>query len=93
MCASFTGNPCAIIDSCNTLINATDETDFTTFYCGLSPFVWHILIIGGEMNTQIYKYENNKYCFHNPSNKYTYGEYHPDFSLDNIIACINNILF
>ena len=44
--------------------NASDETDTITVYNQLSPLVWHIpkhnvLIIGGDVNAQTGKDENN----------------------------------
>ena len=64
MCASFKDNPCTTILSCNSPINARDETDITTFYNELLFLVRHISkhnvqIIGGDMNVHVGKDENN----------------------------------
>ena len=58
--------------------------DITTVYNELSLLVQHIpkhkvLIIGGEINQQIDKNENNKFFLHNSSNRKR--EYPVDFSL------------
>ena len=55
-----------------------NQNSNTTFFDGLSSFAQHIpkhnvLIIGGDMNAQISKDENNKFCLHNLSNRN--GEY------------------
>ena len=55
---------------------------YTTFYYELSPLARHIskphvLIIGGDMNAQITKDKNNKFCLHNLPTRN--GEYLTDF--------------
>ena len=66
MWGSFNGNSCTTIPT-----NASEEADIVTFYA-LSSLVWHIpkhnvLIISANMNVQIGKDENNKFCLHNSS--------------------------
>ena len=48
--------------------NVSEKTDIITFYNEPSSLVWHIrkhnvLIIGGDMNAQVGKDGNNKFCF------------------------------
>ena len=67
MCASFNEKPCESITSFNSPSNASDETEIITFYNDLSSLIRRILkhnlqIIGGDMNAQIGKDENNKLC-------------------------------
>ena len=73
MVATFNGNPSTIIISCYNPTNASDKTDPNTFYKELSSLVHsitrHILIIGGDMNSQIGK-NDNKFCLHNLSNRW-----------------------
>ena len=65
--------------------NTSDETDITTLYDWHIPK--HVLIIGGDMNAQIGKDENDKFCLHNLSNRNC--EYLTDFSLKNSLSCLN----
>ena len=60
MCASFNDNPRITIIFGYNPSNTSDETDIITFYYELSSLVWliskyNLLIIGVDMNTQIYK--------------------------------------
>ena len=75
MIATFNSNPCAKFISYSP-INVIDESDLITFYKELCSLVRsipkrNVLIIGGDMNTQIGKNENNKFCLHNSSNRLT----------------------
>ena len=85
MIATFNGNSSTTIISCHSPTNASDEKDLITFYNELSSLVRsipkHILIISGDMNVQIGKDENNKFCLHNLSNRK--GEHLTEFSLEN----------
>ena len=70
MYASFNGN------------YATNATDISTFYNNLSFIVWHIpkynvWIISGDINAQIGKDRNNKFCLYNLPNRNV--EYLADF--------------
>ena len=47
----------------------------------------NILIINGDMNAQIAKDENNKFCLHKSSNRN--GKYQADFTSENRIGCLN----
>ena len=69
MCVSFNNNPCTTIISCYSPINASNKIDIITFYNKLSSLVQHILINSGDMNAQIGKGKNNKFCLHNSSNR------------------------
>ena len=65
------------------LTNARKESDTKTFYKELSSFAQHIPkhnapIIGEDMNAQICKDGNNKFCLHNLPNKN--GEYLADIT-------------
>ena len=60
MVATFKGNPSTTRISCYSSTNASDETDFDSFYNEPSSLVCsipkhNILIIGGDMNAQIGK--------------------------------------
>ena len=66
--------------------------DMITSNNDLFYFVLHIPkhnipIIGEEMNAQIDKDENIKFCLHNSSNRN--GEYLANFSLENRIGCLD----
>ena len=78
MCATSNSNSCTKIISFYSPTNASDEMDIITFYNKLSSLAWYILkhniqSIGGDMNTQIGKNENNKFGLHILPNRY--GEY------------------
>ena len=56
MSSTFNGKPCTTIVFFYNAINASDESDITTFYGQLSPLAQHIpkhnvLNIGGEIKT------------------------------------------
>jgi len=92
MSATFNGNPCMTVVSCYSPTNASDETDVETFYNGLSSLCRHtpkhnVLIIGGDMNAQIGKTENNRFSLHNTSNRN--GDLLAEFSLANRLVCLN----
>ena len=92
MAATFNGNPRATIISCYSPTNVSEETELVTFYDELSLLVRSILkqnmlVIGGDMNTQIGKNRNNKYCLHNTSNRN--GQHLTDFMIENRLACLN----
>ena len=65
MVATFQGNPRATIISCYSPTNVSEETELVTFYDDLSSLGRSIpkhngLVIGGDINAQIKKNENNK---------------------------------
>ena len=66
----FNSNPSTTIISCYSPNNASDETDFDTFYNELSFLVrsipkYNVLIIRGDMNHSIgKKIINNKFSLH-----------------------------
>ena len=67
MVASFNGNPSITIISCYSPSNTSDETDLMTFYNELSSLLrsipkHNVVIIAGNMDTQIGKDESNKFC-------------------------------
>ena len=91
MCTLFDSNTSKTIVSSYSHTDASDETDIITFYDELSSLVRHIpkhnlLIIGGDMNAQISKDENNEFCLQNLSNRN--GQYLADFSLKNRLICL-----
>ena len=60
MGATFNGNPNAMIISCYSPINVSEETELVTFYEELSSLVrsipkHNLLVVGGDMNAQIGK--------------------------------------
>ena len=86
MVAMFNGNPNTTIIFCYSPTNESDETDLISFYNQLSSLIrsipkHNILIVG--------KYENNKFCLHNSSNKN--GEHLTEFSRENGLTCLNTI--
>ena len=90
--ASFNINPCTTIISCDSLTNASDEKDILTFSNELSSLVrltpdYNVPNIDEDMNGQIDKDENNKFCLHNLPNKN--GEFRAKFSLEIRLACLN----
>ena len=92
MVATLNGNPSSTIISCYSPTNASNETDLITFYNELSFLVCNIakhnvLISGGDMNAQIGKDENNKFCLHNLLNRN--GVHLTEFFLKNRLICLN----
>ena len=88
----FHSNPCTTIISCCSLTNDGDETDITTFYDGISSLIRHIpkytiLIIGGDMNVQISKDENNKFGL--LKLPYRNGKYRTNFLHENNLSYLN----
>ena len=49
--------------------------------------IHNVLIISGDMNAQIGKDENNKFCLYNLPNRN--GKHQADFSLKNSLSCLN----
>ena len=93
MVTTFNSDPSATIISCSRATNTSDETDLITFYSKLSSLVssipkHNVLIIGGDINAQIGKNKNNKYCIHNSSNRN--GEHLTGFSLENRLIFLNS---
>ena len=91
MVATFNDNPCETIISCFSPTKI-EETDLIAFYNELSSLVCsspkhNVLIIGGDMNDQIGKNLNNKFCLHGSSKRN--GEHLTDFTLDNRLTCLN----
>ena len=87
MYASFNGNPSTTIIS-----YANDETVNLTFYNELPLIVRYIpkhnvLIIGGDINTQINKDKNQKICLHNSLNRKWVYLTKP--LLENRLTCLN----
>ena len=81
ICGSFNGQNCSTIISSNYPTNASDETDIIT-YNKTSSLVQHILkhnvvIISGNMNADIGKDRNNKFCLYDSPNRN--GEYLSNF--------------
>ena len=91
MYATFNGNSCTTIISYYSSTNASAKKDIIIFYNKLCSLVQQITkhytqIINVDMNVQIGK-DRNKFCLYNSSNRN--GEYIPDFSLQNKLACLN----
>ena len=92
MLAIFNGNPSAIIISCYSPTNVSEENDLITFYNELSSLVrniskHYVLVIGGDMNAQIGKNVNHKFSSHNTSDRKR--EHLTDFTLKNRLTCLN----
>ena len=92
MAATFNGNPRATIISCYSPSNVSEETELLAFYDELSSLLrsipkHNVLVIGGDMNAQIEKNENNKYRLHNTSNRN--GQHQTDFMIENRLTCLN----
>ena len=67
--ATFNGDPRATIISCYSPISVSEETELVAFYDELSSLVrsipkHNVLVIGGDMNAQIWKNRENKYSLH-----------------------------
>ena len=93
--ATFNGIPSTTIISCYSPTNVSEETDLIAFYNELSSLVrsipkHNVLIIGGDMNTQISKNVNNKFILYNSSNRN--GKQLSDFTLENGLTCLNTKL-
>ena len=91
-CVPSNNNPSTRIVSCYCPTNVSDKMDIITFYNGFSSPVRYIpknnvLTIGEEINVQIDKNENNKFCLLNLP--YRNGEYLTDLSLENSLSCLN----
>ena len=74
MVATFNSNPRATIISCYSSTNVSGETELVAFHDEQSSLVrsiskHNVFVIGGDMNAQIGKNENNKYSLHNSSNR------------------------
>ena len=94
LAATFNGNPRAIIISCYSPTNVSEETELVAFYDELSSLVrsipkHNLLVISGDMNAQIRKNGNNKYSLHNTSNRN--GQHLTDFMIENRLTCLNAI--
>ena len=92
LAATFNGNPRATIISYYSPTNVSEETELDAFYDELSSLVRSIsknnlLVIGGDMNTQIGKNGNNKYSLHNTSNRN--GHHLTDLMTENRLRCLN----
>ena len=92
MAATFNGNPRASIISFYSPTNVSEETELVTFYMVLSSLVrsiakHNLLVIGGDMNVQIWKNRNNKYSLQNTSNRN--GQHLTDFMVENRLTCLN----
>ena len=92
MAATFNGNPRATIISCYSPTNVSEETELVAFYDDLSSLVrsipkHQVLVIGRDMNAQIGKNGNNRYSFHNTSNRN--GQHLTEFMMENRLTCLN----
>ena len=90
MVATFNGNPSTTI-ICYSPIYDSNKTDVIPFYNDLSTLVRSIpkhivLIVGGDVNAQRGKNENNKFCL--PNSSYKNGEHLKYFSLENGQTCL-----
>ena len=85
MCATSNGNPGTTIISCynptNAVMKQTSPPSTTSYLLLFDTF--SNIIISEDMNPQIGKDKNDKFCLHR------HGEYLADFSLKNKLACLN----
>ena len=84
--------PKARIISCYSPINVSEETELIALYDELSCLVHsipkhNVLVIGGDMNAQIWKNGNHKYNQYNSSNRN--GQHLTDFMIENRLTCLN----
>ena len=68
------GNPTTTVISCYSPTNVSEEEDVTDFYRELSNFnrllsKHNIVIIAGDFNAHLGLVENNKFTFHNITNR------------------------
>ena len=92
MGATFNGNARATIISCDSPTNVSEETELIAFYDELSSLgrgipKHNVLVIGGDMNAQIWKKGNPKYSLYNWSNRN--GQHLTDFTIENKLICLN----
>ena len=92
MTATFNGNPRITIISCYSPTNVSEETELDTFYDEISSLVrrvprHNVLVIDGDMNAQIGKNGNNRYCFHKASNRNR--QHLTEFMMENRLTCLN----
>ena len=92
MVATFNGSPRAKIISCYSPTNVSEETELIAFYNELSSLVCcipkhNVLVIGGDMNAQIWENGNSKYILNNTSNRN--GQYLTDFMIENRLTWLN----
>ena len=92
MTATFNGNPRITIISCYSPTNVSEETELYAFYDELSSLVrsipkHNLLVIGGDMNAQIGTNGNNRYSFHNTSNRN--GQHLTYFMMEIRLTCLN----
>ena len=92
MYAIFFGSPRTTIISYYSPTNASNELDITTFYNQLFFLAQHIsthimLVISGDMNAQIGKDENGRFCLHTLPNRN--DKYLADFLQENSISYQN----
>ena len=72
--ATFNGNPATYIISCYSPTNISEEEEVSLFYQELSSLVrqvpkHNVLIIGGDMNSQIGRNDDHKFAFHMSTNR------------------------
>ena len=92
MTATFNGNPRITIIPCYSPTNVREETELDAFYDELSSLLrsipkHNVLVIGGDMNAQIGKNGNNRYIFHNTSNRG--GQHLTEFMMEHRLTCLN----
>ena len=85
MIATFNGGPSATI-TCYSPTNVSEEIELIAFHDELSALEssipkLNVLVIGGDMNSQIGKNGNRKFSLHSSSNRN--GQYLTDFTIEN----------
>ena len=92
MAIHIQGNPKTTLISCYSPTNVSDEQDTERFYNDLTYFIRHIpkynvLIIGGDFNAHLGKYDDNKYSLHRTTNR-NVNMLH-SFLQENNLLCLN----
>ena len=88
---TFSDNTSTTIISCYSTTDANNETDLITFYNELFSLVRiipkdNVLIIDGDMDAQIGKDENNKFCIYKLLNRN--GKHLREFLQENRLTCL-----
>ena len=92
MAIHFQRNPHTNVMSCYSPTNMSDEQDTERFYTDLTYFIRHIpkhnvLIIGGDFNAHLGKYDRYKYSLHRTTNRN--GNMLNNFLQENNLLCLN----
>ena len=92
MIGTFNGNPLTTVICGYSPTNVSDEIDVDHFYTDLSTVVrqvpkHNVLVLGGDMNAQLGKYDGYIHSYHEVSNRN--GKKLHDFLKENKLICLN----